>query len=352
MTVPQPDSRQRLKLQARRPGGVGKFAGPRTRHTGDVVDVLPERPRRALLAALGAAIVAPLAIGCAAPMRDQGVSPAELFEEPGFVAPPEGTSRRIALVLSGGAARGFAHIGMLRVLEREGLRPDLVVGTSAGAVVGAMYASGMSVNQIETAAEQLDWTVLLDFDPVRAVLGGLGLGLVPGERLEQFLRAHLRAPIEGFPVAFAAVAADMESADVVPLNHGNAARAVRASCAVPGVYTPVRARGRLLGDGQIVSPRPVLTARRLGALRTLALDVVYPPGHSAMTTPISMLFQSLIVSEWRHVLAERALADLVIAPEIRSSSQLGLASRGWVIEAGEKAAQARVVEIRRLFSES
>ena len=325
---------------------------PATQRACDVGNARPDRRRRALFAALGAAIVVPPMLGCATSTVDPAVSPDNVFDEPGHVAPPEGTTRRVALVLSGGAARGFAHIGMLRVLEREHLRPDLVVGTSAGAIVGAMAASGMSVDQIEHAAEQLDWTTLFDFDPLRALLGGLGLGLMPGARLEQFLRQHLRAPIEHFPLAFAAVAADMESGDVVALNHGDAARAVRASCAVPGVYAPVRARGRLLGDGQIVSPLPVLTARRLGAVRTLALDVVYPPQHSAVSGPVSMLFQSQIVSGWRHVLAERALADLVIAPEIRSSSQLGLGSRGWLVDAGEKAAQAHVEEIRGLFRAS
>lgn len=292
---------------------------------------------------------APLISGCATPMQRESARADNANEEPGFVAPPGGVQRRIALVLSGGGARGFAHLGVLRVLEREDLRPDLVVGTSAGAIVGAMWASGMRVNDIEQAAEQLDWTVFFDFDPVRTVLGGLGLGLVPGARLEQFLRQHLRGPIEQFPLPFAAVAADMESGDVVPLNNGDAARAVRASCAVPGIYAPVRARGRLLADGQIVSPLPVLTARRLGAVRVLAVDVVYPPQHSEMSNPVSMLFQSLIVSEWRQVLAERALADLVIAPEIRTSSQLGLGSRGWLIEAGERAASSRADEIRRLF---
>ena len=320
----------------------------------------PDRPRRTLCRGLGTALFAPWLAGCATPVRDVVDAPADAsgyaFGEPDFVAPPPGTQRRVALVLSGGAARGFAHLGMLRVLEREGLRPDLVVGTSAGAIVGAMFASGMSVAQIETAAEQLDWTTLFDVDPLRIVLGSAGLigsrlGLVPGMRLEQFLRAHLRTPIERFPTAFAAVAADMQNGDVVPLNHGDAARALRASSAVPGVFEPVRSRGRLLADGQIVSPLPVQTARRLGALRVLALDVVYPPEHAAMSNPVSMLFQSLVVSGWRHVLAERALADLVITPDIRTSSQLGLGSRDWLIEAGVRAASAQLVAIRKLFTE-
>lgn len=317
------------------------------------MDVLPDRRRRALLwSGLGTAATMTLLSGCATALGSAGAAATDPLEDPGFVPPPDGTHRRTALVLSGGSARGFAHLGVLRVLEREGLRPDLIVGTSAGAIVGALYASGMPVTDIESLAEKLDWTVLFDFDPVRAVLGGIGLGLIPGVRLKQFLRQHLALPIERLPIAFAAVAADMESGEVVPLNSGDTARAVRASCAVPGVYAPVRARGRLLADGQVVSPLPVLSARRLGAVRVLAVDVVYPPQHSEMSNPVSMLFQSLIVSGWQQVLAQRAMADLVLAPEIRTSTQLGLGSRDWLIAAGEASARARLSEMRRLFAEA
>ena len=104
-----------------------------------------------------------------------------------------------------------------------------------------------------------------------------------------------------------------------------------------------------MADGQVVSPPPVLTARSLGAVRELAVDFVYLPQHSEMSNPIAMLFQSMIVSGWRHALAARALADLVIIPEIGTASQLGLASRVWVTEAGERAASAQLPEIRALF---
>jgi len=307
------------------------------------------RDRRALLIAISAGAALPLFAGCATPAPGATQRMGEALEEPGFMEPPQGTQRPVALVLSGGGARGFAHLGVLRVLEREGWRPDLVVGTSAGAIVGAMFASGLSVADIEAAAATLDWSVLFDLDPVRSLLGGIGLGIVPGERLERFLRQHLPVPIERFPIPFAAVAADIEQGEVVALNRGDAARAVLASSAVPGLYAPVRARGRLLADGQVVSPLPVLTARRLGAVRVLAVDVVYPPQHSEMSNPISMLFRSMIVSGWRHAIAARALADLVITPEIRTPSQLGLASRAWVTEAGERAASAQLVELRELF---
>lgn len=316
------------------------------------IDVNPGRThspaRRAMVGAIGSAAIVSLG-GCASLARDPWTTAEPVVDDPVFVAPPDRFRPRVALVMSGGSARGFAHLGLLRVLEDEGLRPDLVVGTSAGAIVGALYASGLSTARIEHVAGQLDWSVLFDIDPLRTLLGGIGLGLVSGARLERFLRQHLRLPLQRFPTPFAAVAADMESGEIVTLNHGDAPRAVRASAAVPGVYAPVRSAGRLLGDGQIVSPLPVSTARRLGSRHVLACDVVYPPHHSEITTPVSMLFQSLVVSGWRHVLAERAHADLVIAPEIRSSAQLGLGSRDWLVRAGEQAARSRLVEIRRLF---
>ncbi len=299
-----------------------------------------------------AGVASPWLGGCATTNFDRAPPVANLLEDPGYVPPPKGTQRACALVLSGGAARGYAHIGVLRVLEREGLRPDLVVGSSAGAIVGALWASGMTAAEIERASDQLDWSVLFDFDPVRAVFGGLGLGLVRGDRLEKFLQQFIWKPIESFPIPFAAVATDMESAETVALNQGDAAKAVRASCAVPALYQPVRARGRLLADGQISSPLPVPTARLLGAVNVLAVDTIYPPQHSQMSNPMSMLFQSLIVSGWRHLLTERSQADLVIAPEIRTSAQLGLGSRDWVIKAGEAAATARLTEMKRLFVSS
>ena len=314
-------------------------------------EVNPTRRRSFSKLAL-AGLVSPWLGGCATTYFDRTPLVSNALEEPSFLAPPKGTQRACALVLSGGGARGFAHLGVLRVLEREGLRPDLVVGSSAGAIVGALWASGMTATEIERASDQLDWSVLFDFDPIRAVFGGLGLGLVRGDRLEKFLRQFISKPIENFPIPFAAVATDMENAESVALNRGDAAKAVRASCAVPALYEPVRARGRLLADGQISSPLPVPTARLLGAIKVLAVDTIFPPHHAEMSNPLSMLFQSLIVSGWRHLLTERAQANLIIAPEIRTSAQLGFDSRDWVIKAGEAAAVAQLPEIKRLFASS
>lgn len=271
------------------------------------------------------------------------------IEAPRYVAASEAPKPRVALVLSGGAVRGFAHIGVLRVLEREGLRPGLVVGSSVGAIVGALYASGMPVQEIEALATRFDWATLFDFDPVRAVLGGIGFGFAKGKRFEALLREALPAQMQAFPTHFAAVATDLNTGETVLLNHGDAPRALRASTAIPVVYEPVKSEGRLLGDGQITSPLPVAAARQLGAQVVIAVDVVYPPQHSAMSNPFSVLFQSLLISTYRHLMHERAQADVVISPVIVTAGQLALSDREWLIRSGEVAAEQALPRLRGAF---
>jgi NTE family protein len=237
---------------------------------------------------------------------------------------------------------------VLRVLEREGLRPDLVVGASAGAIVGALYASGLPVAEIEAVSARLGWGTLIDFDPIRSVLlGAMPLGIARGERLEAFLREPLPAPMQSFPLRFAAVATDLANGEMVLLNYGDAARALRASSAVPGLYEPVDVNSRRLVDGQVVSPLPVAAARRLGAQVVIAVDVVYPPEQSSMSNPISVLFQTMLISTWQHLLRERAHADLIVSPAIApTSSQYGLGDREWLIKAGEAAAEKALPQLR------
>ena len=276
--------------------------------------------------------------------------PLALPDLPRYVAPSITKAPRVALVLSGGSARGFAHLGVLRVLEREGLRPDLVVGTSVGAIIGGLYASGLSVGAIEALGEQLNWFTVFDIDPVDSILSGLGLGLAKGKRLEAFLRRAMHAPMELFPTRFAAVATDLNSGQTVVLNHGDAALAMRASSAIPGMLEPVEIGGRLLSDGQIVSPMPVEVARQLGARVVIAVDVVYPPQQSNLTSPVSVLFQTMVISSWRHLQSQRQQADLVLSPVIEVSGQLGLSDRVWLIKAGSAAAEAGLPQLKAMFS--
>lgn len=304
--------------------------------------------RPPLRAARVLVVVGALALLGACATRDSASDPAALdaprYESFSAAAPP-----RVALVLSGGAARAFAHLGVLRVLEREGLRPDLVVGSSAGAIVGAYYASGMPVAKIEEAAARLDLSTLIDTNALGVLFGG-GLGYAKGDRLEAFLRASIDRPLQSLPLRFAAVATDLRSGELVLLTHGDTARALRASSSMPALYEPVRAAGRLLGDGQITSPLPVDAARQLGAKQVIAVDVAYPPHLSSLTGPLSVLFQSLVIATYRHLLLERARADLVVMPEIPNTGDLVLSDRTWLIAAGEAAAEKMLPALRAAFA--
>lgn len=305
---------------------------------------------RPVASATVAAALAMLA-GCASTIFSSSAAPGDgpAIDPPRFEARSRAAPPRVALVLSGGAARAFAHLGVLRVLEREGLRPDLVVGSSAGAMVGAYYALGMSVAEIEARAARLNLSTLIDIDPVKTLLGGFGLGVAKGERLENFLRESLNVPLQTMRTPFVAIATDLSTGEPVLLNHGDTPRALRASSAVPGLYEPVRSGERVLGDGQISSPMPVAAARTLGARVVVAVDVVYPPQNTSLTNPMSVLFQTVTISTYRQLLREREQADLVVRPLIPPTNDLALSDRQWLIAAGEAAAEKMLPALRAAF---
>ena len=231
------------------------------------------------------------------------------IDAPRFVAPPADAPRpKIAYVLGSGGPRGFAHIGALKVLEAEGIRPDLIVGASVGAMVGALYASGHTALQIEKLALELNMFTLID---VTALLGGGGK--VGGTSLGRYVNAQVHErPIEQFPIRFAAVAVDASSTKVTLFNHGNAGVAVRASSAIPGRFDPVRIMGIDYFDGDELTPLPIRAARELGAQVVIAINVSEymedtPPG----------VPQEWVTKGWRRARAagvETPFADVVIHP--------------------------------------
>lgn len=303
-----------------------------------VSNEIPSIPPKLLL--LGA-----LLGGCASlPQGYSGV------DAPSF-RKPQGESIGVALVLSGGAARGFAHVGVLKVLEANGLKPDLVVGCSAGSIVGALYASGRVATEVEAALETLDLSTFGDL-----AVPGLGflqssLGLVSGERLHQFVNRHAAGHrMEDFPIRFAAMATDLETGEAIAFNAGDVGFAVRASSAVPGLITPARIGARMYSECAMSSPLPIAAARRLGASKVIAVDVVYPPEDARLTSSMRVLFQALTIATYRLKESELAGADVVISPELpKTSGQLGFADRKVVTEAGAKAAEAKLTELRGLF---
>ena len=187
-----------------------------------------------------------------------------------------GRACRLGLVLSGGGARAFAHIGVLRVLERVGARFDVVAGTSMGAIIGALYAAGRSADEIHEIAKGVSWRDVVDIS--------LQAGLIKGDKLESFLAELLPRSFDDLPVPFAVTTTDIETGEAVLLQEGDLVRAIRASSSFPGAIEPIQYGGRTLADGGIVNNLPVAAATFLGATRTVASDVT-PARRSVYRTP-------------------------------------------------------------------
>lgn len=182
----------------------------------------------------------------------------------------------LALVLGGGAAKGYAHIGVLKVLDEEGLRPDIVVGASMGALVGGFYAAGFTPAELEEIACRIDkktkhWLFELTLS---------GQGLVDGKNVIKYLDVYLKEKtIEQLPMKFAAVATDIDNEAEVILDRGDLVQAIRAAISIPVVFTPHLYSGRVLIDGGFVNPLPVTLAQQLGATKIIAVNVLHKPGY-------------------------------------------------------------------------
>ena len=281
------------------------------------------------------------------------VPPVEINQSPAAIeatAFPAGHTP-VALVLSGGAARGFAHIGVIRVLEENGMRPDIVVGTSAGSIVGALYASGLTANELQIAMQQMDATVFSDF-----VMPGFGflrgeMGFIRGDKLHRFIDARLKHHhIQDFPIRFAAVASDLSTGKPTAFNSGDAGWAVVASSAIPGIISPAEINGKRYSDGQMTSPLPNSISRELGAQIVIAIDVVYPPDDAVLYSPISILFKAFTISVYRLKEHELHQANLVITPDLgKHAGQLSFDDSDRLIAAGEAAARSALPQLTLLF---
>jgi NTE family protein len=259
-------------------------------------------------------------------------------------APTIRTIPGLALALGGGAARGFTHIGVIEVIESLGVRPEWVVGTSAGSLVGALYASGMSVLELKKQALALDEAELGDWTIT-------GRGPLKGEAIERLVnRLIANKPMESFPIKFAAVATDLFNGKPIYFTRGNAGQAVRASSAVPGVFEPVSIRGRDYVDGGLVSPIPVSAARALGATKVIAVDISAKPKFQSTDSMPQMFLQTFAIMGQQMGAIELARADVAIVPEVGDLSAGDFSQRARSIEEGNRAAQLQREAIKRLIA--
>ena len=298
---------------------------------------------------------------------------------------PEPYIPSVALVLGGGGAKGFAHVGVIKVLEENGITPTMVVGTSVGSLVGSLYASGYTPNELEKIAMTTPDSALMDFTLSNQ-------GFIAGIKLKNFINKKVDGrPIEAFPIAFAAVAAEKNTLTKAVFTTGDAGLAVQASCSIPNIFIAPRIPeqgGKKYIDGGVVSLVPVDSARDLGADIIIAVDVTDPHTAKAINTkstdirstgtrntntknavnklpPITSLASFWGLLEY-NVMAnvssnavaattssrlERQRADIIIIPDVSQISSLDTSQRRALINAGMKATTPQITAIKQLITE-
>ncbi|MCC4605618.1 patatin-like phospholipase family protein [Xanthomonas campestris] len=267
----------------------------------------------------------------------RAAAPAPVVQAPTTAAPKP---VKIGIALGGGAAKGFAHIGVIKMLEANGLAPVVVSGTSAGSVVGALYASGMDAFQMQEKAVALDQTSIRD---VRLLSGGL----VQGQKLQDYVNTQLGGkPIETLRKPFAAVSTRLEDGERIVFVRGNAGQAVRASSSIPGVFEPVTIGNYHFVDGGVVSPVPVDAARQLGAEFVVAVDISSKASGKNPGDLLGTVNQSISIMGQRLGEAELKRADVVIRPKVSDIGSADFNQRGTAILEGERAAMAAMPQIR------
>lgn len=256
-----------------------------------------------------------------------------------MTAPPSPKPAKIALVLGAGASKGFAHIGVLKVLESNKVPIHLIVGTSMGSVVGCLYAHGYNAFELQKMSLSLEKGDVIDYTfPDN--------GFIKGEKLEAFLNRHLKnTPIEALKIPFHAVATDLRSGSETVFVKGNAGAAVRASCAIPGIFRPVKIGDRMYVDGGVVSPVAVDVARRQGADLVIAVDVSSGPDHGLPQNTIETILQSISIMYARLAFVELSKADVIIRPRVGHIASGDFSKRHEAILEGEKAALEALPQI-------
>ncbi len=291
-------------------------------------------PLRHWLVMVGAAFL----VGCAsAPVDGSRTQPEPVTVPAAAKKPP-----RIGLALGGGAARGFAHVGVIQVLEEAGIRPDFVTGTSAGSLVAALYASGKTGAQLQQVADSMEEAAFADW-----MLPIFNRGMLRGEALARYVNLQVgNRLIENMVLPLGIVATDLNSGQGVLFQRGDTGTAVRASSAVPSVFQPVSISGRDYVDGGLVSPVPVRYARQMGAELVIAVDISSAPEGNPAGDSLQILLQTFAIMGKSINGWELKEADLVIRPGLAGVRSADFTSRRRTVEAGRLAMQQALPQLR------
>lgn len=263
-------------------------------------------------------------------------------------APKEGIQpvvkpAKIAVVLGAGASRGFAHIGVLKVLESNGIPVHMVVGTSAGSFVGSLYAYGYNAFQLQKMAISLQRGDIVDITIPDN-------GFIKGELIERYINKTVNnTPLEKMRIPFYAVATDLQTGQEVIFGTGNTGTAVRASCSIPGIFRPVKISGRMFVDGGVVSPIAVDAARRMGADVVIAVDISADVESTQPQTTIETILQSISIMYSKIANIQLANAEVVIKPKVGFIGSADFEKRHEAILEGEKAAIEALPKIKAII---
>lgn len=262
------------------------------------------------------------------------VKPPEVVVQPEVPQVPAAKKiPKLGLALGGGAARGFAHIGVIQVLEENGIKPDLVVGTSAGSLVAAFYASGKTGAQLQWLADTMDESQLTDW-----TIPFMSRGMLRGEALGRYVNSQLNgAKIEDLKMPLGIVATDLQTGDSILFRRGDIATAVRASSAVPSVFEPVRIGNKDYVDGGLVSPVPVRSARQMGADIVIAVDISSRPEDAKTSDMLKVLLQTFSIMGKSISQLEMSQAEVVVRPALPDVGSAEFTARQKSIEAGRAA---------------
>jgi NTE family protein len=268
---------------------------------------------------------------------------------------------RIGLALGTGAARGLAHIGVLKALKEAEIPVDMVAGASMGAMVGACFANDGDISTAERMALKTGWREVARILDLKLSL--LGKGLIRGQKIETLLHSLIGdAEFKDLKIPFAVVATDLNTGEEVIIKQGSVIQAVRASISIPGIFIPVPFEGKCLVDGGLVNPVPADVLRDMGANFVIAVNVLFEPRRSRGTARLSKddqvaevpnifktLFQSLYIMEYEIIRQRLPKADIIIAPDVSHIAAFEFYRSEEAIQAGYEAARYSLPKIHKLI---
>jgi NTE family protein len=255
----------------------------------------------------------------------------------------------IGLALGGGAARGFAHIGVIKVLEANGIKPNIIVGTSAGSVISAVYASGISAIELQQIAIDLDEATITDWtNPFSGKMGGMIKGDALQSKVNQLVKNR---PIEQMKIPLGIVATDLKTGNPILFQRGDTGQAVRASSSVPGIFMPTVIQGKEYVDGGLTSPVPIKFTRNLGADIVIAVNISSDPSDQQVSGILGTLLQTTTIMGRSITNWELPLADVLVVPQLPQMKSTDFKSRNAAILAGEIAMQQQMTQLKMKLEE-